>query len=93
MDFFLNFGLGILFLRNYYVGGAFVLSGAADNIGLISGSSIDYFSQFYMLFTASLWPNVPRITTIFLFGTFLITICKIINLEFTNKINFGLILC
>ena len=90
---FLTFGLGIFFLRNYYVGGEFIFSKAAHNISLISGQPLDYFRQFYMLFTASVWPNAPRLTTIFLFGTFLITICKIINLEFTNKINFGLILC
>ena len=68
---FLTFGLALLWIRNVYVGGNFGLD--HPYLSITSGThtrayELNIFSNLYMLFTATIWPNIPRITTVFLLG-------------------------
>ncbi len=93
--FILSLGLFTLWLRNFYIGGSFgldhpSLSSITNNTN--SDHKTDLFFNFYMLFTASLWPNFPRITTIFLFGTFIISVLRLLNLRIFMPIHPSIIM-
>ena len=100
--FLLTVGIALLWVRNYIISESFgfnhllFLLQYQQQQNVLDSSTfygIDFFGNFYMLFTASLWPNIPRITSILLLGGFIISLLKLLNVSFTNKINFVLILC
>jgi len=88
----LFFALIVLWLRNLYVGGETGVSHPYNVFTHAPTYDLEIFSNFYMLLTASLWPNLPRITSIFLFGTFIITILRLLELKKIIVIHPALIL-
>ena len=92
---FLSMGLFLLWIRNYYVGGGLGLDHPYLSLTSnthINAYKLDIFSNFYMLFTASLWPNLPRITSFFLFGAFLISLVRLFNIKIFMHIHPSIIL-
>lgn len=92
---FLSGGLFLLWFRNYYVGGNLGLDHpylAITSDTHIRSFELDIFSNLYMLFTASILPNPPRVTSLFLFGAFIIALFKILNLSKFRCIHPSLIL-
>ena len=80
----LTFGLALLWIRNAYVGGNFGLDHPYLSITSSTHTrayELNIFSNLYMLFTATIWPNIPRITTVFLFGGILLSILRLLNIK------------
>tara|TARA_B100000989_G_scaffold173913_1_gene130406 strand:+ start:6283 stop:8457 length:2175 start_codon:yes stop_codon:yes gene_type:complete len=80
----LSFGLALLWIRNLYVGGNFGLD--HPYLSITSGAhtrayGLNIFSNLYMLLTATIWPNLPRITTFFLLGGTLLAFMRFLNIK------------
>lgn len=88
--------IAIILIRNYYFDNSSLLGKHHNTITFI-GDTSDYFGHLYMYLTASPLPSFPKIlprpSTIFLTGAFVITVLKLFNIRYLKFINFSIFMC